>query len=1152
MNYNSFLKEHKDVTMSGTKRYADKSGEYYLKNSVKFRRNNINYLNQKSLTKPYLTNNNNKHIIKVNKNKLYDELVPIPKMKQKNKLKCDYDKKNLKNAENNAKYIRRYQYSKNLAQKQMIKHKEMEINQKIFLSKVKHLQIWWKTIFQIIKIQKFIRGYLCRNKLVKIMGLQEKYIEKVLNLVKVIKKFFWKNYLLLKLMKIKPGIIYYLNKWKEVTFKRLIIKEIIKYLNSEEFNGNEYNYEINNQNLTSRSYNEIKKEKDKNNNDSIIYLYKHSSHIHNRNSSQPFLLIKNSNLINNKNRLSLGLETSFSSRIINPLTEKNINTGLYLNNNKNKLNLTKDKKNQEKIIINKTKKLKVNKYYETKKYNSKKNNNINIDNFKNKKSSSKLHLLNKQNEIKIKTKKNKNKDLIKNKTSTKPNNFTNYNTHNGSNKLKNNKSKKKGKVYENELYLYDNYQTLETNKDNYFLSTNQDLQEFSEGKLNESQFNALLDNNSTFKEDQIIDTCSYSENKNKNIIEMKYNHEFNKSDIDLKDYFQKWTKIFIMRKLINKLLIKKKMILGLDKLIIIYKKMIYKTFFGKIKLACIVICKEKIFKMLDKFRKKIFRKNLILCCQKYCLFKNFNIYKNKIYNRMILEKIKEYLKDKRKKNEEEQNINKEIPNYNLLKEQILSNIPINNDIFKNKLNLNDIKANSCFIINNLNYNNNTNNIDIKLSCDNSDLRNINSKLIELTKKNTKQNKPYIGLYKKSNSPLFYNINNEFIQPNHNLNLITHSNLFPNQKQNNNNSYNLNNLDNTNIYSNKVNLNKSLVLSKYSNQLNWDLITKKNQLIMIINIIERHRKSKEAKLFNKFFEIWKNQLNLKNNENNIRCNPINTYENKDIIIRLNSNKNVKKRNKDTIMNEDVYDRNTFEKKINISKRIENKEGENFFKRNRIHNENKNFDIKNLKITLISPELNKDPNNYFASSVPDLSYIKNDNINKNTVYKKKAITGSSNFIKKNDITDVKSTNISVNEFNIYNKKYGYMSPDNYYYGNKIVNKIEEMEISFGNPNKNKNQTYQIDINKNPIKDNIKYIESDEVNINNMIEEDIEENNEFKGNKENLLLKLKFYFEENKEKYLNYSINQIMDNSLYDEELNEKYGMKKFKSENYLILL
>ena len=307
--------------------------------------------------------------------------------------------------------------------------------------------------------------------------------------------------------------------------------------------------------------------------------------------------------------------------------------------------------------------------------------------------------------------------------------------------------------------------------------------------------------------------------------------------------------------------------------------------------------------------------------------------------------------------------------------------------------------------------------------------------------------------------------------------------------------------------------------------------------MIINIIERHRKSKEAKLFDKFFEIWKNKININTNEKNIRYNPINIYENRNIIIQLNSNKNMKKRNENTQINEDIYDRNTFEKKINISKRIENKEGENTFKKNRINNEHKNFNIKNLKITLISPELNKDPNNYFSSSVPDLTNITKENINKNTIYKKKAITGSSNFLKKNNITDIVSTNISVNEFNIYNKKYGYINQENYYNGNKKIKKIEEMEISFGNPNKNKNL----------INDNIKYIENDE--INNMIGEDIEENKEFKGNKENLLLKLKFYFEENKEKYLNYTINQIMNNS-FNEELYEKYGMKKFKSENYMI--
>ena len=317
--------------------------------------------------------------------------------------------------------------------------------------------------------------------------------------------------------------------------------------------------------------------------------------------------------------------------------------------------------------------------------------------------------------------------------------------------------------------------------------------------------------------------------------------------------------------------------------------------------------------------------------------------------------------------------------------------------------------------------------------------------------------------------------------------------------------------------------------------------------MIINIIERHRKTTQLKLFNKFFDIWKSKLNKNNNKIIISNNRfINCNEERNInITELNENKNINKRNNNTIINEDIYDRNTFEKKINIPKMIENKEKIDSLKINRIKKENKNFNIKNIKITLISSELDKNPTKYFSTSVPDLSDIKKENINKNTIYKKKAITGSSNFIKKNDQTDSKSTNISNNEFNIYNKKYGYMSPENHY-GNKIIKKIEELEISFGNTSKNKNHKLQMDINKNPINDNID--ENDEVN--NIIEEDIEENNEFKGNNENLLLKLKFYFEENKEKYLNNTFNQIMMNYSINDELYEKYKMKKFKSENYLI--
>ena len=164
MKYNSFIQEHRDVTMSGTKRYEDKSGEYYLQNLDNIQKNNLNLI-QKSVTSLNINNNNNdninnynnyysdKNINQVNKKKLNEELIPIPTVKQKNKIKNDYEKKNLFNAMGNAKYIRRYQYSNKISKKQIEQYKEMQKNEKIFFDKIKFIQIWWKTIYQIIKIQ---------------------------------------------------------------------------------------------------------------------------------------------------------------------------------------------------------------------------------------------------------------------------------------------------------------------------------------------------------------------------------------------------------------------------------------------------------------------------------------------------------------------------------------------------------------------------------------------------------------------------------------------------------------------------------------------------------------------------------------------------------------------------------------------------------------------------------------------------------------------------------------------------------------------------------------------------------------------------------------------------------------------------------------
>ena len=350
MRYNSFLKENKDVTMSGTKRYQDKSGQYYLHNSVKFQRNKLNLLNKKSITKPSLTNyqnNNTKNVIKVNrKKKLYDELVPLPKIKQKNKLKSEYEKKNLNNAMNNAKYIRRYQYSKNLEQKQIQQYNEIQYKEKIIFDKIRLIQIWWKTIFQIIKLQKNIKGFLYRNNFHKILEKQRKYFDNIINLIKIIIFVYRKKYFL-ELKMFKPGIEYYFSKWKNIASKFQILKKVRKNLKlKKQINEFDFNKENYFQTLISRSCKNITKEKNqinitnktKNNNNSLINLSTQA--YTNKNSSMTSLPLKIK-----KNRLSLGLDMSYS-KFFNTSNVNNLEINKTLNINK------KTKDNTNKNIMN--------------------------------------------------------------------------------------------------------------------------------------------------------------------------------------------------------------------------------------------------------------------------------------------------------------------------------------------------------------------------------------------------------------------------------------------------------------------------------------------------------------------------------------------------------------------------------------------------------------------------------------------------------------------------------------------------------------------------------------------------------------------------------------------------------------------------------
>ena len=1111
MKYNSFLKQNKDVTMSGTKRYEDKSGQYYLHNSVKFQRNQLNLLNKKSITKPTLSNyqnNNDKNIIRVNKKKLYDELVPIPKIKQKNIIKCEYDKKNLNNAMNNAKYIRRYQYSNNLAQKQIQQYNEIQYKE----NKIRLVQIWWKTIFQIIKIQKNIKGFLFRNKLHKILEEQRKYFDKVVNMIKIIKYIFRKKFFL-KLMVFKPGIVYYFTRWKNITFKFQIFKKIIKYLtHKKKLNEYDFNEEKYFQTLISRSCKDLIKDhinKTKNNNNSLINLSTQA--FTNKNSSMTSLKVKIKN-----NRLSLGLDTSCSK--IFKISKTN---NLEINKTFNKINKkAKDKTNNN--IMNISQKLRDIKNTQI--------NNTSIKNKMNNRNKIKSTILQSNNktkkENKIKNDKTKNKK--KKKEISKNMNIESHPIN-----LKINNKSKKNKVYENELNLYNyKFQTIETNAGNNFINLNKDLQDYSETNIDESQFNELLDN-STVKDYQNIHQCFSESKENKfrtKLIKVEINSENEEKNIILKAYFQKWLRLYISKKLLDLFYLKKKIKDGINIINTYNIKRISKKFFGKLKLIIDIRAKEKLKDYFNDIYKKIIIKDLVSISNKFCLFKYFNKYKCKISVKLIIEKLKEHSKNKRKVNKKEDINKSENLNYYYIDEQFLSNIPINNDFIQNKINLNPNLANNCFIINNLNYNNNTNNIDIKLSCetknqnDSINLKKIETKRIELPKKNIKQNKPYIGLYKKNN---IQNIKDNWINQNQNqnINMISQSQLYNRLSDKNTNEKNMSNYNgiNTEPLINVINTNKSFVLSKYSNQLNWDLITKKNQLIMVINIIERHRKLKSAKLYNELFKIWKSYIQrkiIKKNSLNIDINNKSNIYEKKISFKIN---NVKSKNISTVENSNSISKETVTK-----------------------------NIKSLKISSIQSKYKK---KFYTYSTPDSSDAKENKIS--SIYKKKAISGTSNFSKKHHNSN--STLLDEDNF-IYNKQneiiLGSRSPENNY-GFKKINRIEEMEISFGSSNKKKNNTISIDKIHKRKYGTIKYIKPfmvddiKEINYpinlknDNMIIEDIEENNEIDRDNKNIFQSLRGYFNIKKESKFN-TIKQDLKDFISEFEFNKKIGIKKYKSQ------
>ena len=81
-------------------------------------------------------------------------------------------KKDLKDAERTAVFIRRMEYATSM-KRQM----KLDKNLKDQMKKIAMIQEWWKTMFKIIKLQKNIRGFLFRKKLMNNLEHQEKLLQ---------------------------------------------------------------------------------------------------------------------------------------------------------------------------------------------------------------------------------------------------------------------------------------------------------------------------------------------------------------------------------------------------------------------------------------------------------------------------------------------------------------------------------------------------------------------------------------------------------------------------------------------------------------------------------------------------------------------------------------------------------------------------------------------------------------------------------------------------------------------------------------------------------------------------------------------------------------------------------------------------------------
>ena len=274
--YNNIVQQQKSKILNKTKKsitsnsinnnkIIKKNNKNSNNKSIKYKNKNINNnfnRNNKSINPLFLDDyqNNSSYINKSNYIiKVKTKINPNDKellVKNLNMINYMNDINNTDNGFSDflisQKNYKKQQRSNNITKKHMKLFKDFQ-QEEFLYEKIKFIQLWWKTIFQIIKIQKHVRGFLYRQKLIEELDREEIAVDNLLFLIKCSKKIIY-NAFIYKLKNYKPGIKYYLNKWNEKIKKPIIIYKLL----------NLYNKNMNkNKNLNLINNNDINKTKDK-------------------------------------------------------------------------------------------------------------------------------------------------------------------------------------------------------------------------------------------------------------------------------------------------------------------------------------------------------------------------------------------------------------------------------------------------------------------------------------------------------------------------------------------------------------------------------------------------------------------------------------------------------------------------------------------------------------------------------------------------------------------------------------------------------------------------------------------------------------------------------------------------------------------------